>query len=95
MQEDDGEEEMIPTVLFSNILVKKIERETKKNGLIIPTSNQEANIQCEVVCVGSDVKHVKKSSVVLISAYRGTPIELDDNKFLIIKEEEILAILTE
>jgi chaperonin GroES len=84
---------MIPTVLFDNILVKKIERETVKNGLIIPSSNQEPTIRCEVVFTGGEVKYVSKGDILLIAAYRGTPLEVEDQKFLIIKEEEILAIL--
>jgi len=84
---------MIPRVIGKNILVKKIEKETIKNGLIIPPSAHEETITCAIVSVGSECKEVTIGNTVLLMGYRGLAITHDEVKYILTKEEDILAII--
>jgi chaperonin GroES len=89
--------------LNDRILVKRLaEVEKTKGGIIIPDSAKEKPAEGEVVAVGPGklddsgkrVKpDLKKGDRVLFSKYAGTEIEIDSSKCLVMKEDEILAIL--
>ena len=89
--------------LQDRILVKRIEEEEKtKGGIIIPDTAKEKPQEAEVVAVGpgslEDGKRValevKKGDKVLIGKYSGTEVKLDGEEHLILREEEILAIIS-
>ena len=46
-----------------------------------------------VESVGPDVKHIKKGDKIIYKEYSATDIKLDDNDYIIVKEEDILATL--
>ena len=77
------------------------EQEVKKGGIIIPDTAKEKPQQGEVVAVGpgkvDDGKRVppevKVGDDVLYSKYGGTEVEVDGVKYLILREDDILAIL--
>ncbi len=89
--------------LNDRILVKRIDSEEKtKGGIIIPDSAKEKPQEAEVVAVGSgriDEKgkriplDVKKGDRVLFSKWGGSEIKVDGDELLILKEEDILAVI--
>jgi chaperonin GroES len=89
--------------LHDRILVKRIEEEEKtKGGIIIPDTAKEKPQEGRVVAVGKgkvdeDGKvrplDVKAGDRVLFSKYSGTEVKLEGDDHLIIREDDILAIL--
>ena len=88
--------------LGDRIIVKPIERETMKGGIIIPDTAKEKPMEGEVLAVGSgklDDKgaripmDVKPGDRVLYGKYSGTEVKLDDETYLIIHQDEVLGIL--
>jgi chaperonin GroES len=89
--------------LHDRVIIKRIEdAQTAKGGIIIPDTAKEKPMQGEVISVGPgkilpDGKRspmeVKAGDRVLLGKYAGTEIKLDDEEYLIIREEEILAVL--
>ncbi len=89
--------------LHDRILVKRIdEGEQKIGGIIIPDTAKEKPQQGKVVAVGNGkVKDdggrialdVKAGDTILFGKYSGQEIKLDGEEFLIMREEEVLAIL--
>jgi chaperonin GroES len=90
--------------LHDRILVRRIEEgETTRGGIIIPDSAKEKPQEGEVVSVGKgkineDGKvrplDVKDGDRILFGKYSGTEIKLDGEDFIIMREEEVLGILT-
>ena len=90
--------------LADRILVKRLddEEEQKVGGIIIPDTAKEKPQEAEVVAVGpgrlEDGKRValevKKGDKVLIGKYSGTEVKLDGEEHLILREEDILAVLS-
>jgi chaperonin GroES len=91
--------------LFDRILVKRLEAEERsKGGIIIPETAKEKPAQAEVVAVGKgrrtdDGKRiepsVKKGDRILFAKYSGNEIKIDGEDHLILREDEILAVLDE
>jgi chaperonin GroES len=90
------------TPLHDRVLVKRIEeKETLKGGIIIPDSAKEKPQEGEVIAVGAGKIEkgervpldVKAGDRILFGKYSGTEIKLDDEEYLILREEEILAKL--
>ena len=89
--------------LHDRILVKRVdEGEQKIGGIIIPDTAKEKPQQGKVVSVGAGkVKEdggrialdVKAGDTILFGKYSGQEIKLDGEEFLIMREEEVLAIL--
>lgn len=88
--------------LGDRLIVKPIERETMKGGIIIPDTAKEKPMEGEVLAAGPgklDDKgnripmDVKVGDKVLYGKYSGTEVKLDDENLLIIHQDEILGIL--
>ena len=88
--------------LGSRILLKNVEAEEKtKSGIVLPSNAKEKPYIAEVIEVGpgesidgKEVKiEVKKGDKVLYSKYSGTEVKLDKDEYLIVKYNDILAIL--
>jgi chaperonin GroES len=89
--------------LHDRLLVKRIEEESKtKGGLIIPDTAKEKPMEGKVIAVGKgkvdeDGKlrplDVHKGDRVLFSKYSGTEIQLEGDEHLIIREDDVLAVL--
>ena len=92
------------TPLHDRVLIKRIEeKETVKGGIIIPDTAKEKPMEGEVISAGPgkimpDGKRapmdVKPGDRVLFGKYAGTEIKIDDEEYVIMREEEILAVLT-
>lgn len=89
--------------LGDRVLVKRLEQEeVTKGGIIIPDSAKEKPMRGEVIAagpgkLGEDGKHnkmhVEKGDLVLFNKYAGTEIKVDDEDFLVMREDDILAII--
>ncbi|MCX6763343.1 MAG: co-chaperone GroES [Candidatus Moranbacteria bacterium] len=82
--------------LGENILVKPMEAETKtKSGIVIPeTAKEDRPQQGKVMAVGDDKKiKVKKGQIVIFAKYGGTEIKVAGQEYLIVKNEDILAVV--
>ena len=90
--------------LHDRVIVKRVEEEeSTKGGIIIPDTAKEKPMEGIVVAVGSGKTgekgekkiplEVKKGDRVLFSKYAGTEIKIDGEDHLIMKEEDIIAIV--
>ena len=83
--------------LADRVLVLPIEAEQKVGGIIIPDSAKEKPLKGEIVAVGNGTKDeemvVKVGDNVLYGKYAGTEIELDGEKYLIMRQADVLAII--
>ena len=84
--------------LADRVLVLPAPAEEKTiGGLIIPDSAKEKPLKGKVIAIGNGTKDeemvVKPDDTVLYGKYAGTEIELDGEKYLIMKQSDILAIL--
>jgi chaperonin GroES len=91
--------------LRDRILVKRLEEDEQRvGGIIIPDTAKEKPQQGKVVAVGSgrvndDGKvfplDVKAGDRILFGKYAGTEIKLDGEEYLIVREDEVLAVFEE
>lgn len=89
--------------LGDRVLVKQIEeKEQIKGGIIIPDAAKEKSQEAEVIALGTGkidengkraAFDVKVGDRVLIAKYGGTEVKLGDEKFTLLREDDILAIL--
>ena len=89
--------------LHDRILIKRIEeKETVKGGIIIPDTAKEKPQEGEVVAVGSGKKNedekvvpldVKVGDRILFGKYSGAEIKMENEEYLILREEEVLGII--
>ena len=92
------------TPLHDRILVRRVEEgETVRGGIIIPDTAKEKPQEGEVIAVGAGKKNekgerqpldVKEGDRILFGKYAGNEIKIDGEDFLIIREEEVLGILS-
>jgi chaperonin GroES len=90
--------------LHDRVLLKRIEeKEAVKGGIIIPDTAKEKPMEGEVISAGpgkitEDGKRLpmdlKAGDRVLFGRYAGTEIKIDNEEYVIMREEEILAVLT-
>lgn len=82
------------------VLKQLIAEETTKSGIVIPGQSKEKPQQAEVIAVGPggtvDGKEVKMNVAVgqqvIYSKYSGTTVEIDEEEYIIVKQDDILAI---
>ncbi len=89
--------------LYDRILVKRIEEEeVVQGGIIIPDTAKEKPQQGEVVAVGKGKRledgkivplEVKVGDRVLFGKYAGNEVKIDGQEYLILREDEVLAIV--
>ena len=89
--------------LHDRVIVKRIEEEEKtKGGIIIPDTAKEKPIEGKVVAVGAgkllengktQPLDVKKGNRILFGKYAGTEIQIEGEEHLIMREEDIIAIV--
>lgn len=83
------------------ILKQLIAEETTKSGIVLPGQNKEKPQQAEVVAVGpggmidgKEVKmEVKAGDNVIYSKYAGTDVKIEEEEFIIVKQNDILAVI--
>ncbi len=88
--------------LHDNILVERIEQEMKKGGIIIPDTAKEKPQQGKVIATGDGRRddkgnriplEVKKGDIILFGKYSGNEIKLEENEYLIMREDDVLGII--
>ncbi|MCX7934894.1 MAG: co-chaperone GroES [Planctomycetota bacterium] len=91
--------------LSDKVLVKRVEAEEKtKGGIVIPDTAKEKPKEGKVISVGpgrmmEDGKRsqmqVKKGDRILFTSYAGTEIKIDGEEYLVMSEDDILAVIEE
>ncbi len=84
--------------LADRVLVKPAPAEEKTaGGIIIPDTAKEKPLQGEVLATGNGTKDeemiLKSGDTVLYGKYAGTEVELDGEKYLIMRQSDVLAII--
>jgi chaperonin GroES len=89
--------------LHDRIMVERLEeQEVKRGGIIIPDTAKEKPQEGKVIAVGTgkvgdDGKKipldVKTGNKILFGKYSGSEVKIDDKEYLILREEDVLAIL--
>jgi chaperonin GroES len=69
------------------------ELEKTAGGLYIPDTAKEKPQTGKVEAVGEEVKQIKVGDKILFDKYSGSKINIDNNEYLIVKEEDVLGIL--
>ena len=83
------------------VLKQLVAEETTKSGIVLPGQNKEKPQQAEVIAVGPggvvDGKEIKmevqKGQKVITGKYTGTEVKLDGEKYIIVRQSDILAIV--
>jgi len=91
------------TPLGDRVIVKLLEQEeTSKGGIIVPDTAKERPQEGEVIAIGKGRRakdgsriemEVKKGDRVLFGKYAGNEISIDSEKYMVMKEEEIWAVV--
>lgn len=82
------------TPLADRIVLKQVEAEEKTaSGILLPDSAKEKPSEGKVLAVGKDVKEVKRGDRVLYSKYGPTEVKVEGEEVVIVKEEDILAVV--
>lgn len=89
--------------LGDKILVKRVEAETKTNsGIFLPESAKEKPQQAKVIAVGEGKvlengerakPTLKKGDTIILSKWGGTELKLDGQEYLVMSEDEVLAVV--
>lgn len=89
--------------LGNRVLVKRLEAEkTLKGGIILPDNAKTKQEQAEVIAVGEGKKEasgqlipmpVKVGDIVLMDKYSGQDVTLDDQEYIIVKADDLIAII--
>jgi len=91
--------------LHDRILIKRVEeREAARGGIIIPDSAKEKPQEGEAIAVGNGKRlengkrvplDVKAGDRILFGKYSGSEIKMDGEEYLILREDEVLGILSQ
>lgn len=84
--------------LGDRVVLKQLAaEETTKSGIVLPGQEKEKPQQAEVIAVGPGTEEVKMEVVpgdkIIYSKYSGTEVKLDEEKYIIVKQEDILAVI--
>ena len=89
--------------LHDRVLVRRVESDEKtKGGLIIPDSAKEKPQRGKVTAVGKGktlddgtkvALEIKKGDIVLFGKYAGTEVKIEGDEFLILREDDVLAVI--
>ena len=90
--------------LHDRVLVKRVEQDTKTaGGIIIPDSVQEKPMEGKVIAAGSGARNedgkvtpldVKAGDKILFGKWSGTEVTIDGDELIIMKESDIMGIIT-
>ena len=87
--------------LGDKVVIKKIELEEKTvSGIVLPSSAKEETNIAEVIAIGKEIleddktkDELKVGDKVLFSKYAGTEVELEREKFIVLKYQDLLAVV--
>lgn len=90
--------------LGDRVVLKQLEaEETTKSGIVLPGNAQEKPQQAEVIAVGPGgvvdgkevVMQVHEGDKVIYSKYSGTEVKLDNEEYIVVRQNDIVAIVVE
>ncbi|MGA8165245.1 MAG: co-chaperone GroES [Waddliaceae bacterium] len=91
--------------LGDRILARRLEaQETLKGGILLPDSAKKKQEQAEIIAVGTGKKDkkgnpiplpVKVGDIVLMEKYSGQEVTLDDQEYVILKTDDLIAVIEE
>ena len=90
--------------LTDRVVLKQLEaEETTKSGIILTSASQEKPQEAEVIAVGPGgmvdgnevTMQVKEGQKVIYSKYAGTEVKLDGQEYIIVRQNDILAVVEE
>ena len=73
------------------VLKQIVAEETTKSGIVLPGQSKEKPQEAEIVAAGPDV--LKEGDTVIYSKYAGNTVKVDEEEYIIVKEEDVLAVL--
>ena len=83
--------------LADRVLISPAQAEEKMGGIIIPDTAKEKPLRGKVVATGKGTKDeemiLKEGDEVLYGKYAGTELELDGEKFLMMRQSDVLAVI--
>ena len=87
--------------LFDKVVLKQLVAEETKSGIVLPGQAKEKPQQAEVIAVGPGgvvdgkeiTMQVKAGDKVIYSKYSGTDVEVEEEKYVIVKQSDILAVI--
>lgn len=89
--------------LGNRVLLRRLEpEETLKGGIILPDSAKKKQEQAEVIAIGPGKKDkdgklvsmpIKAGDIVLMEKYSGQEVSIDDEEFVIVKADDLIAIV--
>lgn len=89
--------------LYDRILVKRLDaKEEVRGGIIIPDSAKEKPLEAEVIAIGEGKRNekgeimpltVQVGDTILLGKYAGTEVKLNDVEHIILREDEVLAVI--
>ena len=88
--------------LFDKVVLKQlVAEETTKSGIVLPGQAKEKPQQAEVIAVGPGgivdgkevTMQVKAGDKVIFSKYSGTEVKIDEDEYIIVKQNDILAVI--
>lgn len=89
--------------LGNRVLLRRLEpEETLKGGIILPDSAKKKQEQAEVIAIGPGKKDkdgklvpmpIKTGDIVLMEKYSGQEVTIDDEEFVIVKADDLIAIV--
>jgi chaperonin GroES len=89
--------------LYDRILVKRLEpKQEVRGGIIIPDSAKEKPLEASVIAVGEGKRNdkgelspltVKVGDTILLGKYAGTEVKINDEEHIILREDEVLAVV--
>jgi chaperonin GroES len=88
--------------LYDRVVIERLEEERSAGGIVIPDTAAEKPIRGKVISVGAGklldngelrALTVKKGDTVLFGKYSGTEIKIDGKEYLVMREDDILAII--
>ncbi len=88
--------------LFDRVVLKQlVAEETTKSGIVLPGQAKEKPQQAEVIAVGPGgvvdgkevTMQVKVGDQVIFSKYAGTEVKVDEEEYIIVKQNDILAVV--
>ncbi len=81
--------------LGDRLVIKQVvAEETTKSGIVLPGQAKEKPQEATVLAVGKDVSdEIKEGDTVIYSKYAGNNVKLDEEEYIIVKEEDILAVV--
>jgi chaperonin GroES len=89
--------------IYDRIIVKRVDQEKQTaSGIVIPDSAKEKPEQGEVIAVGNgrllqdgNIRPllIKPGETILFGKYAGQTVKLDDQEYLVLKEEDVLGVI--